>query len=333
MAGNHNGPDPIGGTIVAAIENLKSIHLESHKRRATEETSPPPISLIRKAPADDDQLDMFVPILYDVGTKDTRSIMDVAVFRLSKKNRRASDVIRYDLPDGHVQVSSGPAGMASVWDYDLVLMAVSNLTEAMNRYREGRGEKPGRIFRPHVGDVLKFCRRSDGGKQKEDLVETCIRLSTTHVAVERTQKAKNGRTIVIAEGEPLINRYKVIKSEATGRLEYIEIELADWMYREVVDGKNPDVLTVHPDYFLIDPGIGRFVYRLARRAAGRSQAKWAFQTIYERSGSSGSLRKFSFTLRQLIKTNDLPEYVLAEEAGQSGPLLIMTYRGATLSAL
>ena len=31
----------------------------------------------------------------------------------------------------------------------------------------------------------------------------------------------------------------------------IEIELADWMYREITEGKNPDVLTVHPDYFLI----------------------------------------------------------------------------------
>lgn len=331
MSGNHNGPDPIDDTIVAAIENLKTIHLENQKKRELEKKTTSPISLIRKAPAHDDQLSLFVPTLYDIGTKDTRSIMDVAVFRLSKKNRRISDVIRYELPDGHVQVSSGPAGMASVWDYDLVLMAVSNLTESMNRYREGRGEKPGRIFRPHVGDVLKFCRRSDGGKQKEDLIETCIRLNTTHVAVERTKKAKNGRTIIIAEGEPLINRYKIIKSEATGKLEYIEIELADWMYREVVEGKNPDVLTVHPDYFLIDPGVGRFVYRLARRAAGRSQAKWAFQTIYERSGSSGTFKKFTFTLRQLIKTNDLPEYVLAEEAGQSGPLLIMTYRGGTIA--
>jgi hypothetical protein len=183
--------------------------------------------------------------------------MDVAVFRLSKKDRRAGEVIHYTLPDGHVTVKAGPAGMASVWDYDLVLMAVSHLTEAMNRYREGKGEKPGRVFRPHVADVLKFCRRADGGKQADDLVETCIRLNTTHVAVQRTRKAKNGRTVTVSEGEALISRYKVIKSES-GKPEYIEIELADWMYREITEGKNPDVLTVHPDYFLIDPGIGRF---------------------------------------------------------------------------
>ncbi|EME89931.1 MULTISPECIES: replication initiator protein A [Pseudomonadota] len=287
--------------------------------------SAPPASSIRKPPRGDEQPDFFVPTLYDVGTKDSRSIMDVAVFRLSKKDRRAGEVINYTLPDGHVTVSAGAAGMASVWDYDLVLMAVSHLTESMNRYREGKGAKPGRVFRPHVADVLKFCRRADGGKQKDDLVETCIRLNTTHVAVQRTRKAKNGRTVTVSEGEALISRYKVIKSES-GKPEYIEIELADWMYREITEGKNPDVLTVHPDYFLIDPGIGRFVYRLARRAAGKSAAKWAFQTIYDRSGSAGKFKEFCRILRNIIQANDLPEYELREEAGQGGPLLVMTHR-------
>lgn len=280
---------------------------------------------IRKPPKGDMQADFFIPALYDVGTRDSRSIMDVAVFRLSKRDRRAGDVIRYELTDGYVEVSAGPAGMASVWDYDLVLMAVSHLTECMNRYRDGKGEKPGRVFRPHVADVLKFCRRADGGKQKDDLVETCIRLNTTHVAMQRIKKAKNGRLVTISEGEALINRYKVVKNES-GRPEYIEIELADWMYREITEGKNPDVLTVHPDYFLIDPGIGRFLYRLARRAAGKTEAKWSFRTLYERSGSAGTFKEFCRILRRLIEANDLPEYNIEEQAGQSGPLMLMRHR-------
>ncbi len=342
MTKRNNGPQQIGSLItddlLGRIEQLR----EQSQQRLIEEESRPSESLdetstmlrkeqsaspsnVRKAPLGDAQPDFFVPALYDVGTKDSRSIMDVAVFRLSKKDRRAGEVIHYTLPDGQVTVSAGAAGMASVWDYDLVLMAVSHLTEAMNRYREGKGEKPGRVFRPHVADVLKFCRRADGGKQKDDLVQTCIRLNTTHVAVQRTKKAKNGRTVTVSEGEALISRYKVIKSESD-KPEYLEIELADWMFREIAEGKNPDVLTVHPDYFLIDPGVGRFVYRLARRAAGKGQAKWAFQTIYERSGSAGSFKEFCRILRKIIEINDLPEYYLTEDQGQAGPLLIMTHR-------
>jgi len=101
-----------------------------------------------------------------------------------------------------------------------------------------------------------------------------------------------------------------------------------WLYNEVVEVKSPAVLTVHPEYFLIEPGIGRFLYRLARRAAGKARAKWSFQTIYERSGSTGDFKKFTFNLRRLIKANGLPEYTLAELAGKSGPLLVITHRDA-----
>ncbi|KPY31246.1 hypothetical protein B7R56_26970 [Pseudomonas savastanoi pv. retacarpa] len=98
------------------------------------------------------------------------------------------------------------------------------------------------------------------------------------------------------------------------------------MYREVTEGKNPDVLTVHPDYFLIDPGIGRFLYRLARRAAGKTSATWGFRTIYERSGSTSKFFEFSRMLRSIIKANDIPEYTLSEESGKMGPMLTMTHR-------
>lgn len=288
-------------------------------------SSKPEAKVMRHPPKGDEQADFFVPSLYDVGTKDSRSIMDVAVFRLSKKDKRAGDIIRYELPDGHVTVSSGASGMASVWDYDIILMAVSHLTEAMNKYRQGTGDKPGRVFKPHVSEILKFCRRSDGGRQKTDLVDALIRLNTTHVAVERA-KQKNGRTVIVSEGEPLISRYKVVTSASTGKPESVEIELPDWLYHEVVEAENPDVLTVHPDFFLIDPGIGRFLYRLARKVAGKGQAKWAFRTVYERSGSTGTFKKFSFIIRRLIESNDLPEYVLKEEPGKDGPQLIMTHR-------
>ena len=285
---------------------------------------------LRRPPLGDEQPDFFVPTLYDVGTKDSRNIMDVAVFRLSKKDKRAGEVIRYELPDGYVQVSSGATGMASVWDYDIVLMAVSHLTEAMNRYREGKGDKPVRTFRPHVADILKFCRRSDGGRQKDELVDALIRLSTTHVAIERTGEKRNGKLVTVSEGEALLSRYRVISSTTTGKPESVEIELPDWIYREVVDGKNPDVLTVHPDFFLIEPGIGRFLYRIARRVAGKSEAKWAFRTIFERSGSSGTFKEFCRILRGIIMVNDLPEYSLSEVKGKEGPVLVMVYRNATL---
>ncbi|KVR98563.1 replication protein RepA [Burkholderia vietnamiensis] len=288
---------------------------------------------IRTSPKGDEQPDFFVPALYDVGARDSRSIMDVAVFRLSKREKRAGEVIRYDLPDGYVEVKAGPDGMASIWDYDIVLMLVSHLTEAMNRYREGKGEKPGRTFRPHTRDILKFCRKGDGARQFEEIEAALDRLQGTTIKSVREVSRGGTRAMREVESEGLISHYRALLRTDTGKVASVEIEVPNWIYREVTEGKRPEVLKVHPDYFLIDPGIGRFVYRLARRAAGKGAAKWSFRTLYDRSGSRGTFKKFCFTLRKIIAADGLPEYLLQEEAGQTGPQLIMTHRNAVAALL
>lgn len=299
---------------------------QAEAKRAQEPTSPTsPKSSLRKPPQGDAQPDFFVPALYDVATKDSRSIMDVAVFRLSKRDKRAGEIIRHEMPDGYVEVMAGPVGMASVWDYDIVLMAISLLTEATNRYRRGIAEKPGRAFRPHISDILKFCRRSDGGRQYDELEAALDRLKNTTVKVVRTKRGRNGRMMREAQAEGLISDYKTVSYADNGKLARVEIELPRWIYTEIVEADRPEVLTVHPSYFIMDHGIGRFLYRLARQAAGKGEAVWAFRTLYERSGSTGTLKKFTENLRRLISLNDLPEYELEERAGQDGPLLAMTF--------
>ena len=345
MTKRTNGPQPIGSVIGDdLIDRVEKMRERSNQRRIEDEARPGESwadaaarlrkqqaettrSNIRKPPAADCQPDFFVPTLYDVGARDSRSIMDVAVFRLSKRDKRAGEVIHYELTDGYVEVKAGPDGMASVWDYDLVLMMVSHMTEAMNRYREGKGEKPGRDYRPHISDILKFCRRGDGGRQAEEVEGALDRLKGTTIKNVRERPSPNGQRIMReVEAEGLISSYKVVSRTDNGKIAAVEIEAPRWLHQEITEGKRPEVLTVHPDYFLIEPGIGRFIYRQARRAAGKNQAVWAFQTLYERSGSAGTLKKFTFTLRKLIEINDLPEYHLEEDQGQNGPLLVMTNR-------
>ncbi|OYV24723.1 MAG: replication protein RepA [Rhodospirillales bacterium 20-58-10] len=293
--------------------------------RGRKAVSPGPT--LRRPPTDDAQADFFIPALYDISGKENRSTMDVAVFRLSKKDLRAGALIRYDLSDGYVEVMSGPKGMASVWDYDIVLMAISQLTEAMNRYRAGQGEKPGRRFRPQISEILKFCRKGDGGKQAETVEAALDRLVETRIKIVRSRTSGTGRVMRDVEaGEGLISKYRATSYSDTGKIVSVEIELPDWIYREVVESKKPDVLTVHRDYFLIEQGIARFLYRLARRAAGKGQARWSFRTIFEHSGSAGTFKEFCRILRGIVVANDLPEYALAEDAGQDGPVLAMRYR-------
>lgn len=265
------------------------------------------------------------PALYDIGTRDHRAVMDVAVFRLGKKHHRANTVILYEFPDGYVQVSSGPHGMASIWDYDIVLLAISYLNEGMNQHREGKAPKPEQTVVLPVQAVLKFCGKDNGGHQKNGIAGALERLGTTYIIIQRTRNT-GAKPEIITEGESLINKFKVITDGCTKKVKRVEIKVADWMYQEITERPQPDVLAVNPDYFHIKQGVGRFVYRLARQSAGKGSAFWNFGTLFMRSGSTGSRGEFNRLLREVIKANSLPDYFLTEEQSKTDAALRMVYR-------
>jgi len=310
-------------TCALAVEG-KEQEADHNRLKSTLGQSPTPTH--SKQPKRVDQSDFFVPMLSGSGTRDIRSIMDIAPFRLSKKDNREGKVIRYDLTHCHVEVSAGAYGMATVWDYDIVLMMVSHLVEAMDRYRDGKGEKPGKVFRPSATDILKFARRGDGSRQAEELEAALARLQSTNIKVIRERGS-----LRTTQAECLISSYKVLSRTDTKRIRSVEIEAPNWIYNEVLDSKGRGVMTVHPDYFLITSGIGRSIYRLARLRARAGTSRWLFQTVYEHSGSSGTAKKFFQNLRSVIKSNNLPGYSLEEETGQNRrPMLVMTNRSATV---
>ncbi len=205
-----SGPKPLGGIIPGAPYTKPSM---------------------RTPPENDIQPDFFVPSLYDVATKDNRSLMDVALFRLSKRDKRAGEVIRYDLPDGFVEVKAGPDGMASIWDYDIVLMLISHLTESMNLFKAGRGAMPGRKFVPYASDIAKFCRRGDGGRQADELEAALDRLLGTTIKSVREKPSANGKRMIReTEAESLIGPYRVVSRTDTGKVSSVEIEAPNWIY-------------------------------------------------------------------------------------------------------
>lgn len=73
-------------------------------------------SPLRVAPANDDQPDFFVPSLCDISIKDGIGLMDVAVFRLARNQRRKGEMIRHELPGAIIEVTSSAYGMATIED-------------------------------------------------------------------------------------------------------------------------------------------------------------------------------------------------------------------------
>jgi len=290
----------------------------------------PPKRVLRTPPQDDAQLMFFVPAIYDAPVKDDVNLMDVAPFSLSRKGRQG--VIRYELKDSLITIEGGAeSGLATVFDYDIFLNMVSYLAEEVRRYRQddGKGLRPSlpaKIYRPSSAHILKFCRRSDGGKSYEDLEAALDRLTKTTIKVTNLANGKRREV----DSRPLIGGYKVVSRTGTNKIDQIEITIPDWVYLSVVKAdKALPLLTLNHDYFLISSGIGRFLYRLARKAAGKTEARYSVAELHKRSGSTQEQRFFARDIREfVIRTQafPMPDYDLSLSDGQDGPVLKMKRR-------
>jgi plasmid replication initiation protein len=100
------------------------------------------------------------------------------------------------------------------------------------------------------------------------------------------------------------------------------ITIADRLYSGVVE--RGMVLTIHEDCFLLTGGIERWLYRVVRKHAGSQQAGWSFsmKQLHEKSGSAARLSDFAIDIRQVVQTNELPEYELSLRRNQEGDEII-----------
>ena len=290
----------------------------------------PPKRVLRAAPEDDAQLMFFVPAVYDAPIKDDVNLMDVALFSLGKTAR--TGVIRYELKDSLITVEGGAeVGLATVFDYDIFLNMISYLAEEVRRYRidaeKGlRPSLPPKVYRPSAAHILKFCRRTSGGRQYEEIEAALRRLAKTTISVTNLAGGKRRQV----DTRPLIGEYRVVSKTSTGKVDEIEITIPDWVYLSIVKtDKVLPLLTLNPDYFLISSGLGRFVYRLARKAAGKGSAAYSVRELHKRSGSPQEFRKFLYDLRQLVARTQafpMPDYELTLNDPRNGPTLTMRQR-------
>lgn len=297
------------------------------------ESEIPPTSELRAPPIDDDQLMFFVPNIHDAPIKDDINVMDVAPFSLSKTKRKGR--IRYDLKDCSITVTGGSeCGMANAYDYDIFINMVSYLAEEMRSYRiarkKGRSPSlPPKVYCPTASQVLKFCRRGNGGRQYTELEAALDRLQDTRIKITNFKPGARRET----ETFSLIDRYKVLSRTTSDRIDHIEIVIPDWVYHGIVsDDGRASILTLNPDYFLIKKPTARFIYRLARKAAGQDEAHYSLKDLYHRSGTSLPFHKFRSAVVGIVDrtaSEQFPDYDLELLSGRGSPVLRISRRCET----
>lgn len=269
------------------------------------------------------EFDLLFDALPDITYRDQRDAMERPLVSLAKQRQVEPIEFRFD-DDLFVRVLPHQEyGQATIWDYDIILFLLGQLNG-----RADRGEltaKPGISVSPQM--LLQAIGRGTGGKDYKELRDAIARLQTTMIETniwmgKKLKRFKRFSFIQdFTEDDPG-------KSSSGG----MTFGLPDWMVESVRSRKG--ILAIHPSYFLLSGGIERFLYRLARKYAGKQAdgARMTMATVHDKSGSRMRKSDFAIYVRRVVEANDLPEYELALYRNDGGEeVLHMTPR--TLSKL
>ena len=246
--------------------------------------------------------DFFIADILDWALKDDRHSMEHPFFSLSKKPDLKAR--HYEHNGNKITIKPSSDGLATIWDKDILIYAISQLVGAMNAGRQDLSP----IIRLTAYDLLVNTNRHTGGGDYDQLQKAFERLSGTRIT---TDIRTNG--IRQREGFGIIDAWKIIeKHPVKGRMVAIELRLSDWLYNAIL---GREVLTLSRDYFRLSGGLERRIYELARKHCGR-QAKWhiSLELLHKKSGSSGSVREFRRKVKEIVEADVLPDYHLRYES-------------------
>jgi plasmid replication initiation protein len=240
--------------------------------------------------------DFFIADILDWALKDDRHSMEHPMFALSK----IPDIRerRYEHNGNSITVTPSIKGLATIWDKDILIYAVSQLVAAMNAGRQDLSP----IIRLTAYDLLVSTNRHTGGGDYDQLQKAFERLAGTRITTDIRTNGVRQR-----EGFGLIDGWKIIeKHPVNGRMVAIELRLSDWLYNAIL---GREVLTLSRDYFRLSGGLERRLYELARKHCGH-QMKWTIgvDLLHKKTGSTATLRKFRELLKKTAETDALPDY-------------------------
>ncbi|TIP11300.1 replication initiator protein A [Mesorhizobium sp.] len=247
------------------------------------------------------QLDPFEALSGDVPPRDQRDLMAHPFFSLSKSRRVAP--IHYKAGDVELQVYAvAEHGMATIWDADVLIWAASQILAAQDR-----GLPTSRFFRFTPYQLLNGIGRTTGARSYFLIKGALTRLQSTVIrtTIRQGEHWRRQQFSWINEWEELATR--------NGRVEGMEFVLPEWLYQGIVDRRL--VLAIDPAYFELTGGIERWLYRIARKHAGRQVGGWRFDLrhLHAKSGSLARYSDFAIDIRAIARRQPLPGYALAIE--------------------
>ena len=244
--------------------------------------------------------ELFVCDIADAILKDDMVSMEHPFFSLSKKPDLQIRI--YEHNRNRLEVIPSVKGLATIYDKDILIYAISQLIAGRNR-----GKRLESYITISARDLLIFTNRHTGGYNYNLLEEALTRLSGTRIKTN-IKTGGNEQTDIFG----LIENGTLIRDENTNRITELRIKLSDWVFN-AIDAQ--EVLTLHRDYFRLRKPLERRIYEIARKHCGW-QLEWKVNLILlkKKCGSNSPMKHFRYLIKNLIKHNNLPDYSIVMDS-------------------
>ena len=246
--------------------------------------------------------DFFVCDFLGAVPKHDLASMEHPLFSLSTRPDRR--ILSYDHNGVEVTITPSVKGRATIFDADILIFCISQLTAALNA---GRAVSRSLTLTAH--DLLTATGRETSGDGYKRLRDAFERLAGTRITTNIATGPADD-PVETTTGFGLIESWQIVRRTRAGRMVSVSVTLSEWLYRAVL---SKSVLTLNRDYFSLRKPLERRLYELARKHCGR-QRDWhvSVETLCKKSGSASPRRVFRAMLREIIKRDTLPDYQFEE---------------------
>lgn len=236
-----------------------------------------------------------------------RSVMAYPFFHLGK-TAATREVLRYDDGQVRIEVAPGPAGIATIYDKDLILYIASLMAEKLRRGELRPDDpKPDREFTFTAHDFFRVAGRDTAGKAYDRLLQMLQRLQGTQVRTN-IEMAGEGTDGVFSWIDAVNTRYRR-NARKEKELVSVSVTLCAWLYRGILNDTR--LLTFADEYFDLAP-LERRLYEIAK-SEDVDEAGWSIgiEDLHARVGTRGLLRHFGQFLTELEQNHRLIEFDIA----------------------
>ncbi|MEM8500688.1 MAG: replication initiator protein A [Pseudomonadota bacterium] len=244
----------------------------------------------------EEQLDLFIADIVDVSGRSDLETMEFPLFTISKTKDLST--YRYEDPNRDIWIEVVPSvdGRANIFDKDLLIYCLGQLTEARNR-----GRSITRRIQLIPRDFMVSTGRSTGGKDYNRLHESLARLRGTTI---RTNLGEG--TTQRGEVFGLIDDANIVAEN--GRTIGLELTISERLFKALSNGR---VLAYNEAYFDLKSPLHRRLYELCRKHCGQ-QPLWeiGLEKLHNKVGSNSSLREFKRVLGRAERDQPIPNYIV-----------------------